>query len=147
REDYAEERNKKLSMKAAIDFKQAKRLLSLLFQPDDYVTIAYKDPGQTKLYGARTEARDKALEYASELITGGKQVYFGVLPRLAGLEPFKSGKKDDIQSGKAVWVDIDGKHGALERLKEFSPLPSIIVDSGNGYHAYWLVTSSCQTGT
>lgn len=45
----------------------------------------------------------------------------------------------------ALWVDIDcaddpkQRSGALERLHNFEPAPSIIVDSGGGWHAYWLL--------
>jgi hypothetical protein len=48
-----------------------------------------------------------------------------------------------------LWADIDakamadgGKEEAWYRLSGFTPSPSIIVDSGNGYHGYWLLNTT-----
>lgn len=65
-------------------------------------------------------------------------IYFGVCPRAE-----HKGDKSAVRLVHALWVDLDGKDlaggkpEALERLRRFNPLPTIIVDSGNGYHAYW----------
>lgn len=66
--------------------------------------------------------------------------YFGINPRVK-----KDSKKKSIQDQIiGCWADLDakdyqgGKEEALERLRQFALIPSIIVDSGNGYHAYWL---------
>jgi len=45
----------------------------------------------------------------------------------------------------ALWVDVDcdndpaQRAAALESLHRFDPAPSIILDSGSGWHAYWLL--------
>jgi hypothetical protein len=47
---------------------------------------------------------------------------------------------------KAIWADIDKYHGkkdGLEALRDFcnatrTPYPTAIIDSGNGYHVYWI---------
>lgn len=45
----------------------------------------------------------------------------------------------------ALWVDVDcdedlqQRDKALAKLCDFDPAPSIIVDSGGGWHAYWLL--------
>jgi hypothetical protein len=47
---------------------------------------------------------------------------------------------------RAIWADIDKYHGkkdGLEALREFcevtgTPYPTAIIDSGNGYHVYWV---------
>jgi len=45
----------------------------------------------------------------------------------------------------ALWVDVDcdddpaRRSDALNRLHRFEPPPSIIIDSGGGWHAYWLL--------
>ena len=67
-------------------------------------------------------------------------VYFGVCPRSR-----KEGTKDAVREVRCLWVDLDakpaesGKAQALTRLKEFPIQPTVIVDSGNGYHAYWVL--------
>ncbi len=40
-----------------------------------------------------------------------------------------------------------GKEEALERLKSYELKPSIIIDSGNGYHGYWLLEFPMPTET
>ncbi|MBN1658273.1 MAG: DUF927 domain-containing protein [Anaerolineae bacterium] len=72
----------------------------------------------------------------------GRNVYFGV-----GLREGQRGKKEDVIEIPAVWVDLDekdfreGKAEALRALERMPPElpPSIILDSGHGIHAYWLV--------
>lgn len=70
---------------------------------------------------------------------GGKDLYFGVATR----DP-NGGKKENVFEIPAVWVDLDLKDfqsvSAMAKiLKEFPVKPSLIVDSGGGYHAYWVL--------
>ena len=64
--------------------------------------------------------------------------FFGVCPRGQ-----KSGGKDAISRLWTLWVDLDtkdspaGKRGLIERIKMFKLKPTVLIDSGNGYHAYW----------
>lgn len=50
-----------------------------------------------------------------------------------------------IAPGQVVWVDIDFKGSTkaeaevLRSLRTLSYPPSLIVHSGNGFHAYWLL--------
>jgi len=66
-------------------------------------------------------------------------IYFGVNPRPLD----KAKKQDDIQDLVCLWVDVDGKdcaggkEEALARVKAFPIIPTIVVDSGHGYHCYW----------
>ena len=44
----------------------------------------------------------------------------------------------------ALWIDIDCEEAkqrasALEKLQAFDPLSSVILDSGGGWHGYWLL--------
>ncbi len=65
-------------------------------------------------------------------------VYFGVCPRSR-----QEGTKDAVKIAWCLWADADaklfpgGKVEALKRLREFPLPPTVIVDSGHGYHAYW----------
>lgn len=67
-------------------------------------------------------------------------VYFGVLPRTK-----RNGGGDSIiDTTSVLWADFDGKNGigksgAFHAMRQVGPEPHIIVDSGNGYHAYWLL--------
>ena len=66
--------------------------------------------------------------------------YFGVCPRSQ-----RKGTKETIKTVNCIWADVDakdfagGKKEALERLQQFGMAPTIIVDSGHGYHGYWLL--------
>lgn len=72
----------------------------------------------------------------------GFDVYFNVCPR----EGKKAGKQGVIEV-TALWCDLDGRDfpgGKEEALSRISQLPtnlapSVIIDSGHGYHVYWLL--------
>ena len=57
----------------------------------------------------------------------------------------KKGSADSAALVPALWVDIDCdddpklRSTALEKLHDFDPKPSIILDSGGGWHVYWLL--------
>src|SRR5262249_45576263 len=57
----------------------------------------------------------------------------------AQLGRWSRGGKDNLVELPALFVDIDDPSGALWHLTFFDPPPSIIVHSGRGYHAYWLL--------
>ncbi len=67
-------------------------------------------------------------------------VYFGVCTRQK-----KEGDKSSVRNVPVLWVDMDGKDFAggkeetLARIKSFSIAPTIVVETGNGYHLYWLL--------
>ena len=71
----------------------------------------------------------------------GYNCYFG-----ACLRKTKKGDKSSVASISALWGDLDGKDfaggkpEALTQLQKLPPylFPSIIVDTGHGYHPYWL---------
>jgi hypothetical protein len=67
--------------------------------------------------------------------------YFGPAPRKQ-----KRGTDDSVSETRCLWADVDakcfegGKEEAYKTVSDLGPLtPSIIVDTGNGYHAYWLL--------
>ncbi|MBA7567022.1 hypothetical protein ES695_07320 [Candidatus Atribacteria bacterium 1244-E10-H5-B2] len=74
-------------------------------------------------------------------------IHFGVAPRYR-----ESGTEKDVKILRCFWCDLDckrknrpdlpTKEEALELIKKFKLAPSIIVDSGQGYHLYWLLSKS-----
>lgn len=87
-----------------------------------------------------TQRLAATLRQADALNKSGHGVYFG--PCLRGQ---KKGSAEAAALVPALWVDIDCednpqvRSGALEKLHAFDPKPSIILDSGGGWHAYWLL--------
>lgn len=79
----------------------------------------------------------------------GYDVYFGVLPRVR-----KSGTADDVEpKTDLLWADIDAKKqetrdlaGCYESLAGVMVSPQVLVDSGGGLHAYWLLDRSIEWG-
>lgn len=70
----------------------------------------------------------------------GENIYFGV-----GTRKGMRGKKENVMEIPALYVDVDLKrdrdsdNSVLRDLASFVPEPSVIVDSGGGFHAYWLL--------
>mgnify|MGYP005844263073 FL=1 len=60
----------------------------------------------------------------------------------------KQGKAEAAALLPALWVDLDcddeaaRRAAALAKLHAFNPVPSAIIDSGGGLHAYWLLSDS-----
>ncbi len=86
-----------------------------------------------------------ALKQAEALNREGFGVYFAPCLRRG-----KHGKAEAAVLVPALWVDIDCEGDAhqrdqnLTRLKDFDPAPSFILDSGGGWHGYWLLDESFQ---
>ena len=78
-------------------------------------------------------AHAKALDLAPSL-----DVYFGVAPRTG-----RGGSTEYVEELTCVWADLDCKHHSkadrLDQLAALDTPPSILIDSGHGYHAYWLL--------
>lgn len=77
----------------------------------------------------------------------GYGVYFGVVKRDG-----KGGKKENCQAAVCLWADIDtvnqgwDTEACLQALHQLDgPLsPSILVESGGGIHAYWLLSEPVE---
>jgi hypothetical protein len=93
--------------------------------------------GWTRLEGVAHYLRNPYLEFNR---TEGWNIYFGANPR-TGLKR----RQEDIRDIVSIFTDIDGKNftggkaEALAGLDSFPLTPNIIVDSGNGFHAYWIL--------
>lgn len=89
----------------------------------------------------------QAVEEAMSRVANGWDVYYGVLLR-------------NTERGTAtacpewtniLWADVDAKNfankgAALASLNMYPIRPSIVVDSGNGFHAYWLLDNPLPKG-
>jgi hypothetical protein len=75
---------------------------------------------------------DQAAKQIVELV-GRLHVYVGAAPRTR-----REGTADAVARVWALWADLDSRQ-ALERLRDFRPLPSIVTRSGtpNRAHAAW----------
>ena len=89
---------------------------------------------------------------AARLAAADQNVYFGLGLVRAGLPPGRRGAARDVVTISALWADVDfagpahpnkslpASDADFQRLAERFPLPpSILVDSGHGRHAYWLL--------
>lgn len=79
---------------------------------------------------------------------GKRNLYWTPNTVKAGANPNKKPEEADIEQMDMLYVDVDPGKGAdwseeRERIRRdlegFKPSPSAIVDSGNGYQAFWLL--------
>ncbi|MBA7512975.1 hypothetical protein ES705_04984 [subsurface metagenome] len=85
----------------------------------------------------------------SENFTKNKNIHFGVAPRVINTGGQQTGAESDIKVLPVLWCDADckrekqpelpTKEEMMKKIEKFGIPPSIIVDSGLGYHFYWLL--------
>ena len=147
--------------------KQAVKFLTTLFVPGDYICIrpieTWTDQNGRKrshvdyksiqyiLNGSRNGSGDwcpmsadywtaKVSRIAERSVKLKTNTFYGVCPRFG-----TDGKFDlawQIRTVRTLWSDVDDcdPAGALKRCEEAGlPKPSIVVNSGNGSHLYWLL--------
>lgn len=92
------------------------------------------------------EQVDDLIATAMEWDNAGWDSYIGAIPRVR-----PGGKAEDCTPTTSVlFADVDAKHldgrkmSALLALGRSSITPSIVVDSGNGMHAWWLLQHPVQ---
>jgi len=71
-----------------------------------------------------------------------EDVWVGVLPRQPDSKTGEiGGSSEFVPEGRTLWVDCDLKDGpdARELLATFRPAPHLLVASGGGFHAYWML--------
>jgi hypothetical protein len=72
-------------------------------------------------------------------------VYFGVHPAIRCKGQHERATLDDIAAVNCLFAEFDAKdfHGGkptvLGHVDALSPAPSVVIDSGGGYHCYWLL--------
>jgi len=73
-------------------------------------------------------------------INSNCHIFVGVNPR----PPSEGKKESDIRDVICLWADLDGKdfrngkEEAKSKVEGFPFRPNILVDSGHGYHSYWI---------
>ncbi len=131
--------------------KQFEDFIGALFHQNDFVELrpieTWEDGGKKR---SRLMFRDRAWIRASalpqhfdrltKLNTGRERgnIFFGVAPRP---RPW-AGKKADIKAVRCIWADVDDcspDEFSTVLSESGLPKPSIILDSGHGIHAYWLL--------
>ena len=71
-----------------------------------------------------------------------ENVYFGVCTR----RDTRSGKKENLSHFPGLWADLDfkdftgGEADVCAKLKSFPLQPTVLLHTGGGAHAYWLLT-------
>lgn len=73
-------------------------------------------------------------------------IYFGVHPATQRGGTFERSKRATIAAVNCLFAEFDAKDfadkaTALEHIQNIAPAPSVIIDSGGGYHCYWLLES------
>lgn len=103
------------------------------------IEVRHKEPGERRPMRRRFYA-DPA-EAARDAVTLGlrEEVYVGAAPRLG-----EDGTKAGVSRLQALWADLDVKGGhtresRFKQLMELSHHPPILVWTGGGWHAYWLL--------
>ena len=121
---------------------QAKQFLEFLFKNSKKGFVEIRPIRQNKVlqqYFDISDGLDSVIEAISDVV-GTFNVFVGIQ-----LRDKESGKDSDIRYLSTFWADIDAKdfdgnkNLALQSLDNFSLRPSMVIDSGNGYHAYWIL--------
>ncbi len=82
----------------------------------------------------------EALQRLNTANAGGWGAYFAVGLRKRDLGRYRRGGAADVTSLPALYADVDDPSAAsLAKLHTITPAPSMIVGSGRGFHAYWLL--------
>jgi hypothetical protein len=126
---------------------QARHFFASLLYPlaaNERVEIRLKKPGEGQPMRRRFYA--DPVEAARDAVTLGlhEEVYAGVAPRLG-----ENGTKASVTRLRALWADLDftADYTHTSRIEQLTELPhhhSILVWTGGGWHAYWLLRDPAE---
>jgi len=121
---------------------QLKEFLSTLFEESEgYIELRTINNDDVRQFFYHTKQIDRLVSHLfNDDLFKNTNIYFGVCPRAK-----KRGKEESVKTVNCLWADLDCKdeeerQKTLEKLKSFKLPPSIIVNSGHGYHPYWLLS-------
>ena len=117
---------------------QTVAFLEMLFEPGETFEVRVKkedDKGAIQTWLPYTKIRQFAEVHAPIHESHKRHIWVGVCPR-------EKPNSSVPLHGRVLWVDFDSSVTTEERLddaleKSGLPAPSMVVSSGNGYHAYW----------
>lgn len=135
--------------------RQLERFLTALFLPDELVELRFIESwmsrGRKKSRVVRSAEWLRPQDFLSqhtELTSFAKKsranIYCGVCPR----DRDGDSHDDSIETVRCVWCDVDQvtAEEAEKRWRDADvPRPSLVVGSGSGIHAYWLLERDLQT--
>lgn len=132
---------------------EAKKFFKTLFpEGKGYIELRIFQGNDIEEYFYRRNDIDRLITHLSGNVFKGN-IYFGVCPR-SKLEGRFGGKEENVKQVNCLWVDLDcqwkekkdepTREERLRRLKDFKFSPSVVVDSGHGYHCYWLLKEPYQ---
>lgn len=116
---------------------QVAQFVDLVFEPDDLVEVRClrENSRPWRRWVRAAEVVDLVPELA-RLNADGWNVYAGANPRSRD----GGGSDADVALARCLFVDFDdcGPAGAKARIEAAGlPTPTLVLDSGNGAHAYW----------
>lgn len=123
-----------------VDRAQAERMLRGLL-PNLPIWLFAIDPSNGKIISRKFAADQfgQLLTWIKEVNNRRLNIYFSVnelTPNFCG----KKAKKTDVININALHVDVDVLDAStLNSIKNFEPRPSLIICSGGGYQAFWLL--------
>lgn len=110
--------------------------------PHHYVAIRDKRKPVAKSFGPGDEKSESA--WITDMNVDGFNIYIHVNRLDLGVKDRKA-KRTDIAAVTAFHVDVDDPTPqALDRIKAFELKPSIILFSGGGWQAFWLLSEPVQ---
>lgn len=123
-----------------------------------YLWIKRGDNKETFAFEVSNDAeRLKMAERAIKLSNAGYDVYFGICTTDTAPAKHSRVKTEQVTLQTCLWADIDcqggnhtdtGKYPTIEQARAFLPLePSILICSGYGLHAYYLLDNPLELKT
>ena len=126
---------------------QREFFLRTLFTEDDYIQFRAIDPlGESSpAQSAYKLSQLSFIEAFVNVFNGRWNIYVGIGARKAKY----GGSKECVKSLKTLWIDVDVKKDhdndyqkVVQCIKNFEYQPTIIIQSGNGLHLYWVLQES-----